>query len=233
MKNLVIAVDGTSGSGKSSVCVGLAKKLNINHFSSGLLYRMVAYYVCENKIDENIFLDENNLEIEKILEKIDFKIEFIDHEGQIFMHEKCVTDALGSSNVSLISSIVSQNKFVREFVKNIERNLAENEDIIIDGRDMTNNVLKDCKHKFFITASIDERAKRRYLQYNKAISLEKIKEDLLLRDYRDEHRKLSPLKLSSDAIKIDSTNLNLEETIEKIYNIIKENEKIVEKNNKI
>ncbi len=232
MKKLVIAIDGTSGSGKSSVCGKLAKKLGINHFSSGLLYRAIAFYVCENNIDEQIFLDENNKKIPKILEKTDIEIKFIDHEGQIYMHNECITDKLSSNKISLTSSIVSQNKFVREFIKKIEQDMAMKNDIIIDGRDMA-SVLKNCTHKFFITASIDERAKRRYLQHNKTIPLEKIKEDLVLRDYRDEHRKLSPLKMADDAIRIDSTNINLDETVEKIYNIIKENENLVEKCNKI
>lgn len=224
MEYINIAVDGHSGSGKSTVCDMLARKLNINHLSGGGIYRAIALYLSENNIDYNKYLlkdDKTQKEIEKELKNCDIKVEFENFVQKIILNNVDVTDSLNTEKISDISSIISQNLQVRELVKKVQLNLAKTQDIIIDGRDITSEVLKNAKYKFFLTASIDVRAKRRYLQYNKTISLDKIKKYLIERDYRDEHRDICPLKIVSDAIVIDSSNLNLEETVNKMLSYIK------------
>ncbi len=224
MEYINIAVDGHSGSGKSTVCDMLARKLNINHLSSGGIYRAIALYLSENNIDYNKYLlkDEKiQKEIEKELKNCNIKVKFENFVQKIFLNNIDVTDNLNTEKISDISSIISQNLQVRELVKKVQLNLAKTQDIIIDGRDITSEVLKNAKYKFFLTASIDVRAERRYLQYNKTISLDKIKKYLIERDYRDEHRDICPLKIVSDAIVIDSSNLNLEETVNKMLSYIK------------
>lgn len=219
-----IAVDGHSGSGKSTVCDMLARKLNINHLSSGGIYRAIALYLSENNIDYNKYLlkDEKiQKEIEKELKDCNIKVKFENFVQKIILNNIDVTDNLNTEKISDISSIISQNLQVRELVKKVQLNLAKTQDIIIDGRDITSEVLKNAKYKFFLTASIDVRAERRYLQYNKTISLDKIKKYLIERDYRDEHRDICPLKIVGDAIVIDSSNLNLEETVNKMLSYIK------------
>lgn len=224
MEYINIAVDGHSGSGKSTVCDMLARKLNINHLSSGGIYRAIALYLSENNIDFNKYLlkDEKiQKEIEKELKDCNIKVKFENFVQKIILNNIDVTDNLNTEKISDISSIISQNLQVRELVKKVQLNLAKTQDIIIDGRDITSEVLKNAKYKFFLTASIDVRAERRYLQYNKTISLDKIKKYLIERDYRDEHRDICPLKIVSDAIVIDSSNLNLEETVNKMLSYIK------------
>lgn len=224
MEYINIAVDGHSGSGKSTVCDMLARKLNINHLSSGGIYRAIALYLSENNIDYNKYLlkDEKiQKEIEKELKDCNIKVKFENFVQKIILNNIDVTDNLNTEKISDISSIISQNLQVRELVKKVQLNLAKTQDIIIDGRDITSEVLKNAKYKFFLTASIDVRAERRYLQYNKTISLDKIKKYLIERDYRDEHRDICPLKIVSDAIVIDSSNLNLEETVNKMLSYIK------------
>lgn len=224
MEYINIAVDGHSGSGKSTVCDMLARKLNINHLSSGAIYRAIAFYLSENNIDYNKYLikdEKTQKEIEKELKNCKIKVEFENFVQKIILNNVDVTNNLNTEKISDISSIISQNLIVRKFVKKVQLNLAKTQNIIIDGRDITSEVLKNAKYKFFLTASINVRAERRYLQYNKTISLDKIKKYLTERDYRDEHRDICPLKIVSDAIIIDSSNLNLEETVNKMLSYIK------------
>ncbi|MBE5746076.1 MAG: (d)CMP kinase [Clostridiales bacterium] len=210
-----IAIDGPSASGKSSVSKLLAKKLNINHLSSGALYRAIAYYLIQNNINENL--------VENYLNQIEIKVKFKNFHQLIFLNNEDITDKLQTNEISTLSSIISQNKAVREFVKEIQINVSENQNIIIDGRDIASVVLPNSKYKFFITASIKARAKRRYLDYKKKIPLRKIEQDIKTRDERDVNRDISPLIKTKDAILINSSNLTLEETVDKILNYIKEN----------
>lgn len=210
-----IAIDGPSASGKSSVSKMLAKKLNINHLSSGALYRAIAFYLNENKINPN--------EVEKNLNKINIKVKFENFHQMIILNGEDVTEKLNTSEISLLSSIISQQKEVREYVKNIQLDLTKKQNIIIDGRDIGSVVLPNSKYKFFVTASIEARAKRRYLDYDKKMTLKEVEEDLRLRDERDKNREICPLKQAKDAVLIDSTNLTLEQTVDKILKYIKEN----------
>lgn len=209
-----IAIDGPSASGKSSVSKLLAKKLNINHLSSGALYRAVALYLHENNIDEKDVNDH--------LKDIKIKVKFENFQQIIYLNGNNVTDLLHNNDISTLSSVISQNRKVREFVKDIQLGLTKKQNIIIDGRDIASVVLPNSKYKFFVTASVKARAHRRYLDYNKQIPLEQIEEDIMLRDERDTNRELCPLVKVKDAILIDSTHLTLEETVNKILNYIKE-----------
>lgn len=223
MKTVTIAIDGPSASGKSTVCDRLAKKLNINHLSSGALYRALTLFLIENRFDFNN-LDSGKIDDEKafnnLLKKAKIEVKFDNFVQKIFLNGKDVTDELNSEQISINSSIISQLKSVREFVKKVQVNLAKKESIILDGRDITSEVLKNSKNKFFITASVDVRAKRRHLQ-NPQESYEKIKEDIILRDERDKSRELCPLKIVPDAIVIDSSNLTIDETVDIILEKLK------------
>jgi len=223
MSYINIAVDGHSASGKSTVCDLVAKKLNINHLSSGALYRAIALYLIRNNIDYKIFLkgEENFIDIKKILKGVKLNVTFENFVQKIILNNEDVTNLLNTSEISFLASNISQNILVRELVMEVQKKLAKTQNIIIDGRDITSVVLKNSKNKFFITASIDSRAKRRYLQYNKKIPLKKIKQELLERDFKDETREISPLKIEKDAIIIDTTNLTTEKTVDKLIDLIK------------
>jgi len=214
MKKITIAVDGPSASGKTTICKILAKKLNINHLSSGALYRAIALYMIQNNINEN--------EIQNHLNEINIKVKFNNFIQNIYLNKIDVTNNLHTEEISLLSSLISQKIEVREFVKEIQRNLAKNQNIIIDGRDVTSVILPNSKYKFFVTASVDARAYRRYIQYNKTEKLEDIIKDIILRDERDKNRKICPLRKTEDSILIDSTNMSIEETVNTMLSYIEE-----------
>ena len=214
MKKFTIAVDGPSASGKTTICKKLAQKLNINHLSSGALYRAITLYMIENNIEVN--------DIQNFLNKINIKVEFENFLQKIYLNGRLVTDKLNTEEVSLLSSLISQKLEVREYVKKIQRNLAENQNIIIDGRDITSVILPDSKYKFFVTASVEARAQRRCLQYNQTEKLEDIIKDIQLRDERDKNRKICPLIKTHDSILIDSTYMNIDETVNTMLKYIKE-----------
>lgn len=223
MDFLNIAVDGHSASGKSTVCDILARKLNINHLSSGGLYRAISLYLKDNNLDYLKYTNNDEFTLNYVkneLKNINIEVKFENFVQKIILNGTDVSNKLQTNEVSKIVSIVAQNLEVREFVKKIQLHLAKTQNIIIDGRDITSEVLKDAKYKFFITASIKARAERRYLQYNKTIPLKTIEKDLQDRDYQDEHRTLSPLKIVDDAIVIDSSNQTIEETVNEILKYI-------------
>ncbi len=221
LNGIVIAVDGPSASGKTTICDKLAKRLDINHLSSGALYRAITLFCKQNSIDVNLFVNNNKAEIQKILKQINIKVEFEDFIQKIFLNNIDVTNLLNTNEISNMVCFVSQNLMVREFVRKIQTDLAQKGNIIIDGRDITSIVLKDCKNKFFITASVQERARRRYEQYNKQIPIDKIERDIQNRDKIDQNRELAPLKIVEDAVVIDSSNLTIEETVDEIIKNLK------------
>jgi len=222
INGIVIAVDGPSASGKSTVCDELAKFLNINHLSSGALYRAITLYCKQNNIDVNMFINANEAEkVKNIIKSIKLEVKFENFEQKIILNDVDCTNLLNSNEISKNTCIISQNYDVREFVEGVQTNLAKEGNIIIDGRDITSVVLKDCKNKFFVTASVDERAKRRYNQYRQKISLDEIKKDLLTRDDKDKNRKIAPLKIVDDAVVIDSSDLSIDETVKKIFDNLK------------
>lgn len=221
MNKLVIAVDGPSASGKSTICDILGAKLNINHLSSGALYRAIALFCKQNNIDFVLFEKGSREEVKNILNKINLDVKFNSFKQQIFLNGEDVTNKLNTNEISLLTCKISPNNLVREKVKQCQQKLAKCGSIIIDGRDITSVVLKDCKNKFFVTASVQVRAKRRYEQYNKKISLDEIEKDLSKRDFEDTNRKIAPLKIVEDAIIIDSSNLTISQTVDEILKNIK------------
>lgn len=214
MNKFTIAVDGPSGSGKSTICRLLAKKLNINYLSSGSLYRAIALYMLRN----NIIVED----IQNHLNKINIEVIFKDFEQIILLNSEDVTNILHTNEISMLSSLISQNIIIRDFVKVIQQSLAKNQSIIIDGRDIASCILPNSKYKFFVTASVEARAERRYLQYNKTEKLEDIINDIIVRDERDKNRKISPLHKTEDSILIDSTYMTIDETIDFILQYIEE-----------
>ena len=225
MKFLNIAVDGVSGSGKTTICDILAKKLGINHLSSGAIYRAIALYIIKTNINYLGYINNNKqmqIQVKEDLKNCNIEVKFDNFIQKIYLNKVDCTNLLNTNEISNVASIISQNHTVREMVKEIQLKLASTQDIIIDGRDITSEVLVDADFKFFITASIDVRAERRFLQYNKKVPLEEIKKELAERDYRDEHREISPLKIVKDAIIIDTTNINVDDAINKMLYYIKQ-----------
>lgn len=223
---LNIAIDGTSGSGKSSVATLLAKRLGVKHLNTGALYRAIAVYYIDNKLD---YKDENV--VNQHLFDINIDVKFDNNEQVTLLNGKALTGCLHLPITSDVSSTISQFGEVRESIKNLQVTLAQKYDIILEGRDIGTKILPDAKYKFFITASSSVRAKRRYKQLVEEgvenVNLVDIQKDIEERDYRDSHRKLSPLLVADGAVVVDTSNLTLEEVVEKVASIIEEDSCII------
>ncbi len=203
-----IAIDGPAGSGKSSLAKEIAKKLGVLYIDTGAMYRAITLKL----------LNEDESNYEKILK--DTEINF--DGDKIFLDGKDVSKEIRENEISNKTSEMSKKKIIRDYLVKMQREIANDRDVIMEGRDIGSVVLKDAEYKFFLTADVETRAMRRFkqLEDNKA-SFDEILEDLKKRDYNDSHRENSPLIKTDDAILIDSTDLNAEETIEKIISYIK------------
>lgn len=215
-----IAVDGTVGSGKSTVTKELARLLNLKVLDTGAIYRGIA---CEfkKKFSNNVN-DEN---VEKILKKLKVQVEFEGENQKVIVNDFDYTPYLRTEEISSLTSRISPYPKIREKVLTIQRKFASDYNSIMEGRDIGTVVLPKADVKIFLTATQEERAKRRYDQIilkDNTVTLEKILEDLKVRDYNDEHREIAPLKPAEDAIFVDNTGMTLQETVKKLYEIIQE-----------
>ena len=216
-----IAIDGTAGSGKGTLAKQLAKKLGFGCLDTGAIYRSVAYYMVENGVDLS-----KSKNIEKAIEKIDFKVVFENQNGNKVQKNILDGTDLGekirTEEISLASSIVSQVKEVREFATKIQHEIASSFDVVVEGRDIGTVVLPNANYKFFLTASPQVRARRRLKQLKlPEDNFESVLEEILERDRRDTTRALSPLKAAEDAVYIDNSNQLPEETLKEMLSHIK------------
>lgn len=212
-----IAIDGPSGSGKSTVSKILARKLGFVNVDTGALYRGIAYYFYINNVD---FRKIENLT--KILKDITIKIENSNYDQRIFLNGEDITDNIRSEKISKLASEISSLPEVRSHLLKLQREIAKNRNVVMDGRDIGTVVIPDAKVKIFLTASPQLRAKRRYKQLNEKVSYTEILKDITKRDENDSNREICPLKKSEDAIVFDNSSYTLEETANKLLDIIKE-----------
>lgn len=213
--NISIAIDGPAGAGKSTISKLVAKKLNIEYVDTGAMYRAFTLKLLEEKID---LTDEF-----KVLKELkNTSINFMD--GHIYLDSKIVDKQIRDNIVSQNVSNIAKIKEVREEMIKLQRKISEGKNIIMDGRDIGTVVLPNAKFKFFIIASVEERAKRRYKDLikkeEKNISLEQVKKEIEKRDKIDSTRAIAPLKKSVDAIEIDTTNKSVNECVKLIVDIV-------------
>lgn len=221
MKKPVIAIDGYSSTGKSSISKIIAEKLGLVHLDTGALYRGVTWFALMNCLDEKGKIDLNKLF--SSFSRID--LEFRNNQGELilFLNQDDISKSIRTNEVSENVSFIAKQKEVRDFLLRYQRSLANNGGIIMDGRDIGTVVLPGADYKFFMTASIEERTKRRYQEL---ISLgieadeKKVMENLMIRDKIDSEREIAPLKQADDAIVIDNTDLTKRETIDEILSYI-------------
>ena len=220
---MIITIDGPAGSGKSTVAKILAQKLNFYYLYTGLLYRSVAYILI-TKIGKNISdldkISKNDLEF---IAQISY--EYKNKEPHIFFYGEDLTDYLYDASLDQPASIISTKKEVRETLLDLQRNVAQKYDIIADGRDCGSVIFPNADYKVFLTASLDVRAKRIFEDEKRnkpGMILQKVKVELEKRDKRDREREVSPLIVSKDAIVIDNSEMNKEETMQKILSFIKD-----------
>lgn len=213
---MIIAIDGPSGAGKSTVAKLLSSKLNFEYIDTGAMYRALAYKSYINKIDIN---EENAEKISEMLDSttVDY------YNNNIYLDGQNVEGLIRDEKISIASSKISALGIVREKMVDLQRKIAENKNVVLDGRDIGTVVFPNADYKFFVTASEEVRAVRRYNQLsddNQDIIFENILADIKRRDIQDSTRKISPLKMADDAILIDTSDMSLEETVNKLIDII-------------
>jgi len=221
-KKPVIAIDGFSSTGKSSISKIIAKSLGLIHMDTGALYRGITYFALQNCLDEDQAINMEKLLAD--LPKINLEFQNVDGELQLFLNGKNINKEIRFPQVSDNVSQVAKEADVRNYLLKAQRDIAEKGGIIMDGRDIGTVVLPNADYKFFMTASQDERARRRFLELQSAgeeTNVELVKQNLTKRDKIDSEREVSPLKQADDAILIDNTNINKEETIALILSYIK------------
>lgn len=222
MKKPVIAIDGYSSTGKSSISKVIADKLGLIHLDTGALYRGVTWFALQNCIDEN-----GSIDLQKLFSSLDqIELEFRNNDGELilYLNHIDISKQIRTNEVSDNVSVVAKQKEVRDFLLHSQRSLAEKGGIIMDGRDIGTVVLPNADYKFFLTASIDERTKRRYFELESLgiqAEREQVKKNLIVRDKIDSEREIAPLKQAEDAIVIDNTNLTKDGTIDLILSHIK------------
>lgn len=212
-----IAIDGPSGAGKSTVSKILARKLGFVNIDTGALYRGIAYYFYINKID---FKKIENLN--KVLKDIKIKIENSDFNQKIFLNNEDITNKIRLKEISKVASEISALSEVRLYLLELQREISKDKNVVMDGRDIGTVVMPNADVKIFLTASSEIRAERRYKQLSEKVSYDEILKSIKKRDQNDSNRKICPLKKSEDAIIFDNSSYTLEETSDKLLDIIKE-----------
>lgn len=213
-----IAIDGPSGAGKSTIAKIIAKKMGITYLDTGAMYRTVALYVVNQ--GKNPSSEED---VVPLLKEIQISYIKVGDDNRICLNGKDVSEDIRHHEISKYASEVSKIPEVRAFLVEKQREIAKNNDVVLDGRDITSHVLPDTKYKFYLTASPEERAKRRYselVQKGQQVEYEKILADIKDRDYNDMNRKVSPLVKTPDSVEIDSTKMSLEEVADTIMSYI-------------
>lgn len=213
-----IALDGPSGSGKSTVAKRLSAKLDILYLDTGAMYRAVALKTLSLGIDT---FDEEG--VSSFIDNIDLKIEYVDGTQHTILDGEDVSEKIREPHVSMAASNVSSLKCVRLKMVEMQRAIASEMSCVLDGRDIGSYVLPNADFKFYITASVDVRADRRYKELTlkgHAVDFEKLKEEIEQRDYNDKNREFSPLVRAEDAILIDTSFMNVEQVIGKVLSII-------------
>ncbi|NMB43681.1 MAG: (d)CMP kinase [Clostridiales bacterium] len=220
MKNYSIAIDGPAGAGKSTIAKAVSQQLSFIYVDTGAMYRAMALFVLRNNIDPN-----DSSAISQIYDDVDIKIDYIDKVQQIYLNGENVTDIIRREEVGNAASIVSKHLIVREKLVQLQQKIASNTSVVMDGRDIGTVVLPNADLKIYLTASADERARRRYLDLRgKGIDedIEQIKADIIARDEQDMNRKNSPLTKADDAVMLDSSNMSIEEVVSEILRLFNE-----------
>ena len=214
-----LAIDGPSGAGKSTIAKIVAKELEFIYVDTGAMYRAVGLYY----LDKGINVDDEE-KVNELIDDINVEFKIIDGNIRLFLNDCDVTDLIRTPEVSDAASRVSVHGKVRERMVSMQQEIARKNNIVMDGRDIGTVVLPNADLKVYLTASVEERADRRYKELKEKgmdVDLEQIKKDIEERDYRDMHRDISPLREAEDAIHLDSTGMEIDEEVAYILEFAK------------
>lgn len=209
-----VAIDGPAGAGKSTIAKLVAKEKGYIYVDTGAMYRGLAIYFLQKKIDP-----ENREAVAEACRDADVTIDYENGVQQIYLNGENVTDRLRTESVGNMASKTSAIPEVREKLLELQRSLAREKDVIMDGRDIGTNILPDADVKIYLTASVETRARRRYDELKEkgtACSLEQIARDIRERDERDMTREIAPLKKAQDAVLVDSSDMTIQQVVDRI-----------------
>lgn len=214
-----VAIDGPAGAGKSTIAKAAAKELGFIYVDTGALYRAVAY----NAVKNGVIDDEQG--IISMLDDTKVELKYVEGVQSVYLNGEDVSGFIRTPEISMGASKVSAIPQVREFLLNLQREIAKTNNVIMDGRDIATVVLPDAEVKIFLFASPECRAERRYkelVEKGENVSFDDVLKDVNQRDYQDSHREIAPLKPSEESIMADTSELTLQESIDLIVNTIKE-----------
>ena len=215
-----IAIDGPAGAGKSTIAKTASRELGFIYVDTGALYRAVGLNALRLGKDT-----KSEAEVVPTLDGLKVSLRFVDGEQRVFLGEEDVSSAIRQNEVSMAASNVSAIPKVREFLFDLQRDIAKNNNCIMDGRDIGTVVLPDAQIKIYLTASAEARADRRYkelVEKGQQVNYDDILREIELRDYQDTHREIAPLKKAENAVLVDTTKLTLEESIDYMLSVIRE-----------
>tara|TARA_B100001142_G_scaffold17547_1_gene16281 strand:+ start:1398 stop:2090 length:693 start_codon:yes stop_codon:yes gene_type:complete len=221
--DIIIAIDGHSSCGKSTIAKSIAREYNIRYIDTGAMYRAITLYCLSNNIVNDGKVDIPKLESQLDMINVSFRFNPILHKSTTILNGKDVEKDIRSHNISNLVSIISQIKIVREKLVLLQREIGKSKGVVMDGRDIGTKVFPNAELKFFITAKSEIRAKRRFKEIDSSvISYQQVLDDLIKRDKRDTNRKINPLKMADDAVLVDNSYLMKKEQDELIFKIIRE-----------
>ncbi len=215
-----VAIDGPAGAGKSTVAKAAAKELGYIYVDTGALYRTIAL----SAVRADILEDKDK--IIAMLDRIKVELKYVDGAQAVYIDGEDVSSLIRTPEISMGASVVSAVPEVRAFLLDLQRNIAKENNVIMDGRDIATVVLPDAQVKIFLFASPECRAERRYkelIEKGENVKYEDVLSDVNQRDYQDSHREIAPLKPSDDSVMADTSKLSLDESVALIVKIIKEN----------
>lgn len=213
-----IAIDGPAGAGKSTIAKAIAKKYGYIYVDTGAMYRALAY----KAIKCGISIGDSG-EVENMLSDTRLNIAYNEVGQRIILDDVDISDDIRTPEVSMGASDISALSAVRSWLLEMQKNIARKNDCVMDGRDIGTTILPNADLKIFLTASVEERARRRFkelIEKGEKVTLEEVGKDVEKRDYNDTHRAVSPLKKADDAITVDTTGYNLEDSVSRISEIV-------------
>lgn len=220
-QRLNIAIDGPAGAGKSTVARRVAERLHIRYLDTGAMYRAMALYAMRCGVPV-----QDEAAVERVLRDADIRVRYTEDGQRVLLAGEDVTDGLRTPELSMAASDVSAHRAVRVKLTELQREVARENDVVMDGRDIGTNVLPDTPYKFYLTASVEERARRRLLELEArgaaAGTLADVAREIEQRDYNDSHRAYMPLRQAEDALYIDSTGMTVEEVTEAVLHRVRE-----------